>query len=93
MTQNELLVFIQRIVESSSQTKSTYALKQLEEILRNQGADREMITIITNAQKGLPEVQQMAKVGELSKADIETAVRRAEERRRREEAMRHQGRS
>ncbi len=92
MTENELLVFIQRIVEGSSVKKAQYALKQLEEILEKQRTDRGLIALILQAQKGLPEMRQMAQTGMLSKEDIAIAARRAEDRRRREEAMLHQGR-
>lgn len=92
MNRKTLLAFMQRILENGSAQKSRAALNQLVAILAEQSADPEMVRLVHKTIEGLPEAKEAAKNQILTEETLQIALRRAEDRRRREEAAARQGR-
>lgn len=93
MDKKTLLIFMKRILDSGSQVKSNVALKQLRNILSEQGADRELVKIVDDAIDSMPEVKDMAKLkASLTESDLKIAAGRAEDRRRRAAESANRGR-
>ena len=92
MNKDSLMLFIKRILESESAQKSSLALCQLKEILEMQGADPEMIRLISRASEEAGEVKEWLSMDGFSVENLKIAIRRADEKKRREEMMASQGR-
>ena len=91
--------FIQKIIASTkgNKTKTEKVLFELKTILEAQNIKPELISIVQNSIDAIPEIydlsnEQHITIGQISKAYNSAENRRAEERRRREEAYRNQGR-
>ena len=92
MTRESLILFMKRILECGSTAKSTASLNQLKEILEMQNADPEMIDLINQTLGGLPEAKSAAKAPAFTEESLRIAIKRAEDRKRREAEMASRGR-
>ena len=95
MSDTELLDFIQRILNTSSQSKASMTLFQLKEILVQQNTPFHLIQLLDNTIRSLPEAGEISRgIGSrpLTEDDLRTAARRAEERRQREQELASRGR-
>ncbi len=92
MNKESLLAFMQRILEIGSVRKSELALNQLADILKQQNADPEMVRLVNMTLEGIPEAKETAKEQILTEGALRIALRRAEDRRRREAEAARQGR-
>ena len=92
MNKDTLLAFMQRILEDGSNLKSSIALKQLSAILESQNADPSMINLVQQTLEAIPEAKKAAQNPVFTEEKLQTALRRAEDRRRREAAAIRQGR-
>lgn len=92
MNKAKLLLFIKRILENGSNTKSSVSLYQLKTILETQHADAELIKLVDQTMNSIPEAKDAVKEINFSEKDLQTAIERAKERIRREESMRRDGR-
>ena len=93
MNKESLLLFMKRILECGSESRSKASLVQLKEILEMQNADAEMIALVDQTLDCVSDAKDAAKrEPELTEESLHTAYRRAEERRRREEEMMYRGR-
>ncbi len=99
MDEKKLLAFIQKIIANTkgNKTKTEKVLLELKLILEAQGVNSKLTSIVQNSIDAVPEIYDLAKeqhitIGQISKAYNQAESRRAEERRRREEAYRNQGR-
>ena len=92
MNKEALLVFMQRILENGSNEKSILALQQLRAILQAQNTDPSLIALVNSTLLGIPEAKEAAKEPLLTEMSLRIALKRAEDRRRREEAAARQGR-
>lgn len=92
MNKKTLLEFIQRIYESSSITKARFSLGELKEILVQQQASQELITLVEKAITSVPEGKNDLVHGDLTEQSLEIAYTRAKARIAREEAARAYGR-
>ena len=87
MDKERLMQFLSRILSANHYQTDTI-LKQFIEILENDKVDEDLINIVRNCIKSLPEATEIAKKQILSEHDVEIAVRKAEERIRKEEEER-----
>ena len=92
MTGESLILFMKRILECGSDTKSEVSLNQLKKILEVQNADSELISLVTKTIDGLPEAKKAAKEVVFTEESLKIALRRAEDRKRREAEMASRGR-
>ena len=92
MTRDSLIMFMKRILERGSSLKSAASLNQLKEILKEQNADAEMLELVQQAIINLPEAKSAAKEPSFTEESLRIAIKRAEERRRREAEMENGGR-
>lgn len=93
MNDKTLLIFLQKILANGSHSKASVSIGQLVEILKSQNADDQLISIAEKALASIPEAAELAKKNNsLSSNDLEIAAKRAEERKKREQAMRSYGR-
>ena len=99
----ELELFIKKILVNGTAQKSKYSLEQLKSILVLQSNPEDtkeaemLIKLIDKAMDNLPEFKEMANYRKnlntpLSQSDIDTAMRRAADRKRREAEMAARGR-
>ena len=92
MTRDSLIIFLKRILEYGSTAKSSASLNQLREILEIQNADVEMINLVHQTLDSLPEAKEAARESAFTEENLRIAIRRAEERKRREAEMADRGR-
>ena len=92
MNEQTLLIFAQRILNSSSEQKARVSLRQLKTLLQEQGAAKGHIALLEDMILSVPEMKEAARKPVLTKADAEIAIRRANERKIRESAARSYGR-
>ena len=92
MTGDSLMIFMKRILECGSVAKSTASLNQLKEILEMQNADAAMIDLVEQTLVSIPEAKEAAKEKTLTEESLRIAIRRAWDRKCREEEMAHRGR-
>ena len=92
MTRESLITFIKRILECGSVVRSSASLNQLKDILEAQNADAEMINLIKQTLNSLPEAKEAAADPKFTEESLRTAIRRAEDRKRREAEMASRGR-
>ena len=92
MTTQSLMLFMKRILESSSAEKAAASLHQLREILETQNADPEMVKLVTATIISFPEAKEAAKEPHFSEEELKIAIDRAEKRRLREAEMANRGR-
>ena len=92
MTRESLILFVKRILECGSTAKSTASLNQLKEILEMQNANSEMISLLNQTIISLPEAKTAAKEPTFTEESLRIAIRRAEDRKRREAEMASRGR-
>ena len=92
MTRESLLLFMKRILECGSTEKSTASLNQLKKILEMQNADSEMINLVNKTLVSLPEAKSVAKEPTFNEESLRIAIKRAEDRKRREAEMASRGR-
>ena len=92
MNRESLLAFMQRILENGSALKSSVSLRQLATILEQQNADPELVNLVDLTLNAISEAKEAAKGPVLTEETLRIAIRRAEDRRRREAAARSQGR-
>lgn len=92
MTKETLLVFIQKILEGSSQEKAYASLCELEQILKEQNVPNEFVRLVEQTALSIPEANEVTKTKLVTEENLKIAIQRADERRRREEAARNHGR-
>ena len=92
MTKESLILFMKRILKNGSSAKSSASLNQLREILEMQNADRELINLVRQTIKSLPEAKSAANEPKFTEESLRIAIRRAEERKEREREMADRGR-
>ena len=92
MDTKTILIFATRIFNSCSAQKAKISLSQLKTLLEEQGAPKECTFLIERMLQSIPETQAAAQKAVLTENDIYIAVRRASERKRREEQASHYGR-
>ena len=92
MDRKTLLAFAEKILSGSSEKKAMISLRQLQQILEEQGAPASERELLGKMLGGMPEMLEAPKNHVLTEEDIEIACRRATERRIREEAARYRGR-
>ena len=92
MARDSLIMFIKRILEYGSAEKSKASLNQLKEILEAQDADAAMVDLVQQTLESLPEAKAVAKEASFSEENLRIAIRRAADRKRREEEMAYRGR-
>ena len=90
MDTKTLLRFAKRIISSSSTEKAKHSLRQLIELLKEQGTSEKNIALLEKMVIGLPEIN--VTLEDLTETEIDAAVRRKREREAREEEMRYRGR-
>ena len=83
---------MKRILECGSSVKSAASLNQLKEILETQNADAGMISLVNQTLESLPEAKAAASEPAFTEESLRTAIRRAEDRKRREAEMANRGR-
>lgn len=91
MDKETLIIFIKRLLEGS-QAKASLSLCQLRQILETQGADPQMIKIVSDTIKSIPEAKIAARSSKFNEEELMIAIARAEDRRRREAEMADRGR-
>lgn len=95
MDQTQLLVFIQQICMKSAYSADNAVagrrLEQLREIMKAQSVNDNLIELLNDVIRALPETLDCVRTTtSLSTDDLQIAFRRGEERRKRElEALRH----
>ena len=88
MDRERLLEFIQLIVEGSpSSIAAIHQLLQLASILEMQEETRDLAETVKEAAEDHPEIRELVQSSPLSEEALQTAHRRAEERRRRQAEM------
>ena len=92
MNRETLLAFMQRILENGSGQKTILSLGQLRDILQTQNADREMIRLVEETLRSVPEAREAVREKTLTEEALQIAFRRADDRRRREAEAERQGR-
>ena len=92
MTRDSLIIFMKRILECGSAAKSNASLNQLKEILEMQNADNAMVDLVKQTLVSLPEAKSAAKEPTFTEESLRIAIRRAEDRKRREAEMASRGR-
>ena len=92
MEKKTLLIFAKRILSSSSEEKARKSLLQLMELLKEQGAEKNAIDLLDKMIQSIPEMKEASQKAVLTELDVETAQKRAHERRVREAAARCIGR-
>ena len=92
MTRESLILFMKRILECGSAAKSAASLKQLKDILEMQNADPDMVKLVEQTIVSLPEAKAAAKETAFTEDRLKTAIRRAQDRKRREAELADRGR-
>ncbi len=93
MEKRTLLLFMQRILHNETQERAQLALKQLQQILRTQGADADTLRLVENTLESLPEAIDIATRQEfISEEDLAIAIKRAARRKDYEFRMARMGR-
>ncbi len=92
MTKDSLILFMKRILENGSESKSCISLNQLKEILETQNADKALVDLVRQTLLSLPEAKAAAKESTFSEESLQIAIRRTKERKRREAEMANRGR-
>ena len=88
----KLFIFIQRILETGSETKSRQALEQLEKVLKEQGAPKNFLYIVSTVRDSCGYAKEIAKNEMFDEDKVKIAEERERQRRINEELARRQGR-
>ena len=73
MNEQTLLIFAQRILNSSSEQKARVSLRQLKTLRQEQGASKGHIALLEDMILSMPEMKEAARKPMLTKADAEIA--------------------
>ena len=92
MTEESLVLFMKRLLEYGSVTKTVTSLIQLKQILEMQNARQELVDLVQKTIVSLPEAKKAAMEDSFSEESLRIAIRRAEERKIREAEIASRGR-
>ena len=91
MDTEKLMIFLQKILENGSGSKSQIVLEQLKEIMEMQSVSPDLIAYVEDAIYALPEAMDIAVSETITPVTLEKA-KRLEQKRRQELEMRDYGR-